>query len=157
MKTYVLATFCALALTFAVPTTSQARLGETKAECEKRYGEAVETGGVFMGADTNSIYHKNGFLIVVGYIDGICTFVAFTKPGEYTNQEMSEHEIKTLMEANSNGQRWTQTARGNWSLPDGSVAVFTYGSNQLSFATQGFVSKMNERTKAKESKNLEDF
>ena len=118
----------ALLLT-ALPTF--ARLGETKAECEARYGKPVGT----TARNGNSIYLKEGHQIIIGYWNDKAIFLFFTKlkpgardsdlpAGLWDSVPLSETEMDVLLQANSGTLKWKQREAQEdedlkWDLPDG--------------------------------------
>jgi hypothetical protein len=117
----------ALLLT-ALPTL--ARLGETKAECEARYGKPLGT----TARSGNSIYLKGGHEIIIGFWNDKAIFLYFTKlkPGTKDSDlpvgisnrvELSEAEMNVLLQANSGTFKWkpseSEDADAAWDLSDG--------------------------------------
>jgi hypothetical protein len=129
MKTLLLPAL-ALLLT-ALPTF--ARLGESKAECEARYGKPVFT----TVRNGNSIYLKGGHQITIGFWKDKAIFLVFTKlepgtkesdlPVESTDSlPFSETEMDLLLQANSGTFKWRQQRDNKdkeadiaWDLSDG--------------------------------------
>lgn len=98
-----LATFLFLILCLS---PSQARIGETKAECEKRYGKHQSTESTKPGYDEARMYAKNGIAILIGFQDQEAVLVIYSKFKDRKILPMSELEIEMLLQANSGGKKW---------------------------------------------------
>ncbi len=85
-------------------SSAPARIGETEAQIEKRYGKAVFTFS--HGSELpRKGYIASGFRITVTYIDGVSQAEDYHKPDE---AKLSQTEIDTLLAANASGSTWTE-------------------------------------------------
>jgi hypothetical protein len=82
-----------------------ARIGETPKECMERYGKPSLDNGEF------KFYKAFGYFITVTFISeskggiieyGKSIFIAFSK----TDGDMTNDEIKEILDANSEGEKW---------------------------------------------------
>ncbi|GEP46406.1 hypothetical protein BGE01nite_56970 [Brevifollis gellanilyticus] len=82
-----------------------ARIGETRAQCEARYGPSLKLRS---DGDT-SVHERAGLQIQCIYFDGKCESIRFSKLVEPRADAvpLTEAEVKTLMEASSGGRPWT--------------------------------------------------
>jgi len=106
-----------LGLWLACSTTAAlARLGETPDECAKRYGASITEGreGKFLV----KTFNKAGFLVRVFFLEKREVLVGFVKAQGITytrptqsgvqNQPLSQAEIGKFLEANCQGEDWTE-------------------------------------------------
>ncbi len=149
-----------LTLLFA-SATSQARLGETVAECEKRYGKPVFSRELDGGYSLR-YYSKNRFLIGATFKDGVAAAMTYSKPdsgraffeeserkGEWTaiialqrylDLRLNAEEIAYFLEANSGGMKWSAVLDGRlWRKEDGTEATYDYGTNCLIIGNKGYI------------------
>ncbi len=84
---------------------AQARLGETLAECEARYGPVVERRPAKQKESDKEacVFSKNGFAVVTEFRSGNVWKITYTKTG------MEADELGTLLKANA--------TEGGWSAP----------------------------------------
>lgn len=84
-----------------------ARIGETRAQCEARYGTAVEV----LDDGETTVHVRAGFRVRCTYFQGKCEAIHFRKMPATPGQDdlpFPEAEQKALMEANSAGKSWTK-------------------------------------------------
>ncbi|GEP46402.1 hypothetical protein BGE01nite_56930 [Brevifollis gellanilyticus] len=84
-----------------------ARIGETRAQCEARYGPPVE---VRDNGET-TVHSRAGYGVRCTYLEGKCEAIRFRKMPASPGQDdlpFTEAEQKALMEANSGGKTWTK-------------------------------------------------
>lgn len=169
-KYYIL--YVAIILACLMTVSTQARLGETRAECELRYGKHIAEKGE--DGYLTRIYRKGNYGIVVkfmGYYNdksGLDEFkvnmIVYAKFSEVkstafplqmfseTNQiEMASIEIIKLLESNAGESKWTTTKNG-WARED-QQAVATYNEKSLTIATMLYYNM----EKKKIEKELTDF
>ncbi|MCW1887875.1 hypothetical protein OKA04_24290 [Luteolibacter flavescens] len=134
-----------LLLLTALPAA--ARLGETRAQCDTRYGKPV----AFTTRSGNPIYLKGGQEIVVGFLDDKAIFIRFSKlaPGAKESDipldsdktaQLSEAEMDVLLKANAATFKWTRQPDEDgadivWSLSDGKCRA-TYADRTLDIENQ---------------------
>jgi hypothetical protein len=139
-----------------------ARLGETEAECIRRYGDPI-------GRKDSSklvIFSKNGLLITVQFHKGRADYISYRKHREYPDPYwFSETEISTLLKANGRGQKWemTQSPRENgnhWVTEDRSLSAITWEIKEnredvLAILTSGNLNRGEAAREAEERKQIE--
>jgi len=148
-----------LAVMLFLPACVFARIGETPAQCETRYGKAFKT-------DTDSgmsFFRKGGFLIMVGFHQGKAGLVSYRK--EETDildnaKEMSDNEIETLLKANGGNKKWKKreiiSMDKEWQTEDGTLfAQYMTMQNYLTVVTKEYIEREDAKKKAKEKKDLE--
>ena len=137
----------------ALPTF--ARLGETKAECEKRYGKPALT--LDTGED---VFEKDGIQITVTYLKGKAASIGFTKLNR--DLELTDAERKTLLKANASNSEWEPTPLdGNdtlrWERADKqAIAIYILTSKDLVINTADFAKHLRE-AREKETPKLDGF
>ena len=83
--------------------SAQARIGETLAQCENRYGPAIERRKATQKeSDPDSqVFSKSGITIVAEFHKGVVWKIIYSKVG------MEPSELETLLAANANESPWT--------------------------------------------------
>lgn len=157
MKAIVfLLVLCAL---LAAP--ARARLGETRAECEARYGmplKEVDVKGV-----RALVFSKSGFSILVLFDGDRVGSILYTHDdgpkGAPSPPEITGVELETLL--NANAPQWSDESEGsamfrNWSTP-GRQHMANYNSvlRQLLITTKSFADKLEAATNAAAKKKIE--
>jgi hypothetical protein len=83
-------------------SSASARIGETEAQIEKRYGKflppAMPKHGIPM-----KMYRAAGMIIGVAYLDGKSEAEFYQKQ---ETGDFSDHEIQLLLDTNSAGKKW---------------------------------------------------
>jgi hypothetical protein len=83
----------AFLLGFALLATAKARLGETQAECEKRYGEFAKMIRPYAGQDifkTRIENKENTMAITLWFIDGKCEAIEYACRGRWDDKELED-------------------------------------------------------------------
>lgn len=152
----LLAFFCVLAL------PAQARLGETKAECEKRYGTPTESGR----EDGRFSYLKNGVTIVARFREDKCVSITYrnsARPSAGSATPFTNIEIGILRAANEGGQVWELVPPGApesvWetTTPPKKVARLSSNHSALNFTTKAEELRLKTEKAEKEKERLKDF
>ncbi|GEP46404.1 hypothetical protein [Brevifollis gellanilyticus] len=156
-----------LFLLFCSP--AMARIGETRAQCEARYGPAVSV----RSEGETTVHARAGFKVECSYFEGKCDCILFSKmpasPG-LEDLPLTEAEQKTLMEANSGGKSWTQKAEKPeirmklWQC-DGLLAAYDGGDHNLRVTTGAYAARLDAKWEADQAAkdkngskgNLQDF
>jgi len=151
------AAVCLLSVALSV----SARIGETPAECQKRYGyrfigedryDSPLTGAVIEKA----VYVRSGFFIIVHFLDGRADCIKLRKIDQNVSGipgEISQMEIVGLLKANAPEREWKrsgQTPNGTtWTTDDGTViASYTRTDNSLLICTKEYAARANAEGKA---------
>ncbi|RYD67686.1 MAG: hypothetical protein EOP83_02325 [Verrucomicrobiaceae bacterium] len=148
-----------LLLVSALPAS--ARLGETRDECDKRYGIPVKTlegGGI--------VYAKAGLHIVATFWNSKVSHIMVCKVERdalNTPKELSQNEIEILLKANDGGSEWKKSEalafmRSQWERADGkAVALYKQTDNYLTIIDTAYASHLDEEKEKKEAKVLDGF
>jgi hypothetical protein len=129
MKTAVLG----FILPAILASDASARLGETEAELVRRFGapvsrasERITAQGKFHEIGTGLRFRDGDWTIESTIIDGRCAREAYTKVGEWT-----EDQFTTVLNSNAQGGKWTRTSKDSmkkavreWRRDDGATAVW---------------------------------
>lgn len=96
-----------LALLLLCTSPALARLGETREQCDARYGKPVAA----QADPPTQMYDKAGLLIVCKFdapADSTCRGIAFCRsgPGSSRNEPLIQVEIDLLLKASSEGKTW---------------------------------------------------
>ena len=140
---------------FCVPDTF-ARLGETVAECQQRYGTATKVDSKTLTFD------KAGYFIVISFFEGKADSIAYTKlktDGNGTPIKISDNEIDQLMKLHSGDLEWKKreviSINDEWETSQRDFfAYYDKLHNFLIITTKGFVERNNAEKKAKEDKAI---
>jgi hypothetical protein len=145
-----------------IRSSAIARVGETLAECEVRYGTAQKGGEVpdLFGA-TSYVFMKSGMKIVAAILDGSAVSMAFLQletDAAGKPLPLSELQIQTLLDANDAGGAWLPQREGHWVSRDGSlVATYDDRGRMLTLVNIGVLQQWEKNKGRRESVNLEDF
>lgn len=110
------ATFVAAAI--FVPLSALARLGETEAQSQARYGEPVEgmIGGdekpLLPGA-TERVYNFQGWRVRAAFVGGSTVRIQYVHIENSAPKKLSEAETKTLLEAERGKYAWREERSKN--------------------------------------------
>lgn len=130
----VWAGFLMLGLGLALPSPSQARLGETETAITKRFGDSLAT----LPAPANlpkklqnrlvsKIYavggKKDGALVEITFLEGISASEFYFLEGEKakTPERLNETQIQMILEANAGNSSWESLGGSAWRRQDGSA------------------------------------
>jgi len=113
----------------ALSTLTHARIGETVAQCDARYGELMD----FPDDNGDRHYNKNGFIVFASFNkDGRCGKIHYLKKN---NKELTTPELKAIMRANGKGwvedrgteglKVWRTDSRVAYLLEGRSLFVYT--------------------------------
>jgi hypothetical protein len=111
---------------------ASARVGETFAQCLKRYGTPTLIATPYEFAPEAKglgyyTFQKNGINVQIGFIDGVACDMTYSHvAGNFT-----QVEIDTLLEANGAGMKWTTVNDGKLTFfPDDPTQAPRYGNYQ---------------------------
>jgi hypothetical protein len=153
-----------LLLLTALPTF--ARLGETKAECEARYGKPIS----IIAENNGAIYQKAGLTIVITFWKDKAARVSFSKdnpdhPGYEIDGRapLTRVEQDTLLKANSGNSTWKKDEESDAKLvswtraDDKAIAMYSADGNDLTFTDSAYADHLLKEMDKKEAKKLEGF
>ncbi len=141
MNKYRFGLVLALLVAF-LPGRASARLWETEAQIEGRYGRPLPSG-----FDRTYFYAFENLAILVQFSNGVSDEESYGLLD--SKNALTEPEIRSILQANSNGSQWRQEKENSWSL-DGShgraYADFFANSQpaKLHLYTQDSVKRMFE-------------
>jgi hypothetical protein len=122
--------------------TAFARIGETEAQIENRYGKPISSSPSTKG------YLYNDFFIIVTFdncVSGIETF-------ERRNRApLSDVEIGSLLEANGGGTKWDEPIRNRFEVhykAKGRSAEYNTVTNTLTIADSAALNRINGRNRS---------
>jgi hypothetical protein len=134
------------------PLCTFARVGETLAQCEARYGKGTEYGD----AET-CIFSKAGISVGVHLYQGKVDQIAYWKE----EGTFSTSETEAFLKANCSNKRWIKADGGSWTTEDrgivASLSLGTDGKGYLVISTKEFDERREKDEKAEEKKRLEGF
>jgi len=146
MKNYMAILF---ALGFLSPAPAFARIGETPAQCEARYGKALpgSHGSESLCFTNGGFYKDGGYWIEVDFDQGKADSL------KYSKLKMSESVIWYLLAANGGDKKWKEVGMHPiyWQTEDGELRAYPEGGTTLRVCTKQF----DERLAAIETKEAE--
>ena len=126
----------------AASLNSQARIGETEAKSEQRYGkpanEALSRMMPILAGAVNHSYSYQGWLIKAAFVNGSAVRIHYFKRS--AQMEIKNDEAKAILEGEANGGQWQEKRNfsfGNvvyskvWVNTNGSIASFEGLGNML--------------------------
>ena len=94
----------------------QARIGETEAECQQRYGKPVNQAMADMmpilNGAVNHSYSYQGWNIRVAFVNGKAVRVYYSKLS--APMEIKADEVKAILEGEANGGKWEEKLKLTW-------------------------------------------
>jgi len=155
MKIFMLLLVC-----FAVLPSAEARLGETAAQCQQRYGAPVQAD-----KEGHMMFMKGGFIIMVDIFNGRVETIGFRKVEQNAlgmGEKLSDNEIASFLAANGNGKKWKKleiiSMDDNWITEDGDfIAVYKKMDRTLIIFTKEVLARDKEERRQEENKNLRGF
>ena len=118
------------------PIHAFARLGETEAQCEQRYGKPQDSLSdksfpILSGA-VNRIYQYQGWCISISFLDGKAVIISYSKSAKASGGvAIRNDEARAILDAEGNGGEWKGSRSFNlfgpvhpkkWSNTNGSIA-----------------------------------
>ena len=143
----------------AFATTATARIGETLAQCQVRYGKEIRR------ADGRAVFIKTGFYIMVSFYEGKADSILFRKVEQNILDipvEISPNEMQNLLKQNGGGKTWKETNEilmgSSWATEDGGLLAGYHAMEHILYIfTLDFSLRGIAERKAKEDKKLEGF
>ena len=89
-----------------IPVVAFGRIGETKQQCDNRYGAAKRLNHKGLEA---FVYHKEGFVMFVRIFNGTCQSITYGKPDK---SKLKAREIKAFLDIN--GDNWIDKNLGKY-------------------------------------------
>lgn len=124
MKTKIL-----LTVFLSLATVCYGRLGETEAECARRYGAPDDPNDKVVGNYKANIYRPKdkgqGVLLITNFLNGRAACIRFERVG---GGKIANDEIDLLLNANSQGHKWQllgyESPGVSWVRDDGAGARY---------------------------------
>ena|SRR5579862_9903915 len=140
-------------------STARARVGETEAQIEARYGKPTLDGLKIEGLPAKR-YRLGGMDIEVGYIDGKSVVEQYSLLSARMSTPNTADPTDTILAANGAGKKWAVTDRSmlaqepiGWKLEDGSIFARNDG-NEMTVWSKDFADWKAAREKETENERL---
>ena len=135
-------------LLLALTMAAFARIGETPAECEARYGKPVEAKAMF------STYDKNGIKFRITFSEGRAVSLDF-------DHNVTDAQWEALKTANGGTAKWGAMELIDesmvWRTDDGKLIARASVKDGYVIWSVEFLTKFNEFQKSEEVKTVEGF
>lgn len=129
--------FVSCLLAIVTVAVAHARLGETETEMVKRFGaptarskHLISAQGKFWEMGPTLHFRQDDWSIACDLVDGRCVRIAYSKPGEWTGEQIS-----LVLAYNSQGAAWSETGKPgaasfarSWKRADGATAEWKRGT-----------------------------
>jgi hypothetical protein len=138
---------CCITALVLCGATAFARIGETEAQIEKRYGEPTS------GSRLTKTYSYKNLVIIVTFDNGVSGIETYEKRN---GTPMSAVEIGKLLEANSGGTNWHEPIRNGFEFlykEKTRFAEYNAVTNTLTIADYGALNRINARNKTLDGKD----
>jgi hypothetical protein len=127
-------------------TTAQARLGETEAEAQKRYGppqtnEVIQALPPLLPGAVEHAYLYDGWLVRAAYLEGRTEMISYQHS---TGRAIGETEVTTILEAERGERIWKDPLKKERREKDSLTTLAT----AVMEATQGRVWERGDRARA---------
>ena len=90
-----------------ISSSAFARVGETEAQHEGRYGRGQKSSSALLDGATNRLYSQSGWIFSVAFVDGVAVRLRYIKtasaPGGHA---IRDDEIAAILQAEDNGGTW---------------------------------------------------
>lgn len=142
---------------FALTEFAQARIGETLAQCSKRYGRPVSTSGEV------TVYRMAGFLVMVSTHQGVVDRILYRKEAENVlgvPADISKDEIKMLLKSNAPTWEVARVAQiGNWwrTPSESLLSMWTPAERHLIVTTEGWLERRRVKEKDEAARVTKGF
>jgi hypothetical protein len=143
-------TCCVTALLLFSPTAF-ARIGETQAQIEKRYGQPTSSF-----RSTRGYFYKD-FFIIVTFDNGVSGIETYQKRNA---APMTAGQIRRLLEVNGDGTKWHEPIRNGFELQykeKNRVAEYNAVTNTLTVAEYGALNHINARNQTLDAEKMKEF
>jgi hypothetical protein len=143
-------TCCIIALVF-FGATAFARIGETEAQIEKRYGEPTS------GSRLTKTYSYKNLVVIVTFNHGVSGIETYEKRN---GTPMSAVEIRRLLEANGGGTKWHEPIRNGFEFQykeKTRFAEYNAVTNTLTIAEYIALNRINARNQTLDTQKAKGF
>jgi hypothetical protein len=133
---------CCIALVVLFGSAAFARIGETEAQIEKRYGKPTSSSRSTKG------YLCKDFFIIVTFDNAVSGIETYEKRNAAS---LTTVEIESLLEANAGGTKWREPIRKGFEVyykAKTRSAEYNTVTNTLTIADYAALSRINARNQA---------
>lgn len=124
MKTLHLLLVAVCSLLFA--TRVLARIGETEAQHEGRYGPGHKSASGVLDGATNRLYSQSGWVFSVAYVDGVAVRLRYAKTAAASGgAAIRDDELGAILEAENGGGTWTSQGASVFSPKESLARLIT--------------------------------
>ncbi|GEP46178.1 hypothetical protein [Brevifollis gellanilyticus] len=152
-----------LSVLISLASPALARIGETREQCEARYGKPVRVDE----KDQRTHHEKAGFQVECHFHEDKCDHLKISHADKDASGEplpLSDSELTTLLEASSNGKAWEivvkDDAAGSVFWTSGEVLQAFYSTRPrcvLRIETQGYLDRIKPAQAAPKTGTIKDF
>ncbi len=150
-----------LSVLISLASSALARIGETREQCEARYGKPLK----IEEEDQAFRYRKAGFNVTCIFRAGACVHIGFSHVADAENEvaPITEPEITTLLNANAGGKPWAKDEKSSkreysvWTCGDLRADYTGLGANSLLINTKAFRDERDAEKNEKTKDPLKDF
>ena len=142
---------CCMSALLLCGVTAFARIGETEAQIEKRYGKPTSSSPSTKG------YFYNDFFIIVTFDNGVSGIETYEKRNR---APLSDVEIESLLEANGGGTKWQEPIRNGFEVyykAKTRSAEYNTVTNTLTIADYAALSRINARNQPLDAEKMKEF
>ena len=142
----------AVFLMFMMPVSVFGRIGESKQQCDERYGAGKRLNHKGMEA---LVYHKEGFVIFVRMFDNTCQAITYGKPDR---SKLKAREIRAFLDISDDN--WIEKDLGKylrWKSKDLTAFVKADDYDSLVIQTKAYFELEQKMEAQKAREKLEGF
>jgi len=153
---------CCIAVQLLCATVALARIGETEAQIETRYGRPIKifpaaASTLKLPGSTIKVYKTGDVGVVVVFFNGFSGSERYLKA---SRGKLTLSEIEAILAANGGQKEWSETERKpsmtSWSLND-LIARFDKTDGHLVISSKKFLDAMHAADKADANARLRNF
>jgi hypothetical protein len=142
---------CCITALVLFGATAFARIGETEAQIEKRYGEPTS------GSRLTKTYSYKNLVIIVTFDNGVSGIETYEKRND---TPMRAVEIRRLLEANGGGIKWHEPIRNGFEFQykeKTRFAEYNAVTNTLTIAEYSALNRINARNQTLDTQKTKGF
>ncbi len=125
---------------------ASARIGETRAQCDKRYGDVIgEKDGAI-------VYQTKEILIIVRFHNKICQVIVYQQFQNRNTKDLADDQIELLLKVNAGKRIFSSNGIKSWVTSDKYLAAKYNEGKQLVIITKSLFDwqlKQNNNIKSK--------
>jgi hypothetical protein len=142
---------CCITALVLFGATAFARIGETEAQIENRYGRSASSF-----RSTKGYFYKD-FFIIVTFDNGVSGIETYEKRN---GTPMSAAEIRKLLEANGGGTKWHEPIHNGFEFQykeKTRFAEYNAATNTLTIAEYSALNRINARNQTLDTQKMKGF